>query len=115
MNIKVDTCQGGQVVLWAYVGWMNFGLLSVGWMNVLEPLSLPPIQESGHQILPCSHSYPPSPCPALTLPLTSQPGLLPLNQILPCSPTLYHVNRLYSDSKEASALSHTRPPIEYNT
>ena len=22
---------------WTYVGWMNIGLLSVGWMNVLEP------------------------------------------------------------------------------
>ena len=38
MNVKVDECQGGQLVWWTYVGWMDVGLLSVGWMDVLEPL-----------------------------------------------------------------------------
>ena len=38
MNVKVDECQGGQLVWWTYVGWMDVGLLSVGWMDVLEPM-----------------------------------------------------------------------------
>ena len=37
MNVKVDECQGGQLVWWTYVGWMDVGLLSVGWTDVLEP------------------------------------------------------------------------------
>ena len=32
----MDECQGGKVVLWTYVGWMNVGLLRVAWINVLE-------------------------------------------------------------------------------
>ena len=41
MNVKGAKCQGGNLVLCMYVGWMDVGLLSVGWMNVLEPYAGP--------------------------------------------------------------------------
>ena len=39
MNVAVAKCQGGQLVWWTYVEWMDVGLLSVGWMDVWEPSS----------------------------------------------------------------------------
>ena len=59
MNVKVDECQGGQLVWWTYVGWMDVGLLSVGWMDVLEPVCVPTtsgIDRAWPQARPACHS-----------------------------------------------------------